>query len=177
MQELKMLTKLLQLLLISSTLFSYEIQLDKKTNTQHTTRKSQPKVTFIRDDVKELVTDTTTGLIWQDNLATKSIRKNRKDAKDYCSRLVFAGYDDWHLPKIKELKSIVDHQQHNPAINSAFKNTASFHYWSASPKMAANMINVLNIDFKNGHKYSTNRRGRCNVRCVRGKFKKHKRKH
>ncbi len=115
--------------------------------------------------------DDTTGLIWQDNIDAKTIKKSRKDAKQYCRSLVFAGYDDWYLPRIKQLKSIVDNKKRNPAIRDGFKNIKAYHYWSSSPNLSANLINVFNIDFKNGQTYKTNRKGKCNVRCVRGKYR------
>ena len=158
-------------MLTTMTLFSYEVQLGKTSDKDKQAPKAKVNTTLIRDDSKDLVIDKSTGLMWQDNVDSKTIKKNRKDAKDYCRRLVFAGYDDWYLPNIKELKSIVDQNRHNPAIRVGFKNVQAYHYWSSSPNLSANIINVLNIDFKNGQTYKTNRRGRCHVRCVRGKYK------
>ena len=162
---------LLALILTTMTLFSYEVQLGKASGIQEQEPKAKVHIALSRDDSKELVVDKNTGLMWQDDIDSKTIKKNRKDAKHYCRRLVFAGYDDWYLPNIKELKSIVDKSRHNPAIRTGFKNTEAYHYWSSSPNLSANIINVLNIDFKNGQTYKTNRRGRCHVRCVRGKYK------
>ena len=103
-----MLQKLLQVLLIGTTLFSYEISLDKASLTQKKAPKAQLKLALTRDNAKEVVIDKNTGLMWQDNIDAKTIRKNRKDAKQYCRDLVLAGYDDWYLPPLKQLKSIVD---------------------------------------------------------------------
>ena len=161
---------LLITLLMLTTLFSYEVSLGKSSNTEIKSKKPIVKIDLVRDNSKEIVIDKSAGLMWQDNIDTKTIKKNRKDAKQYCRSLVFAGYKDWYLPKIKQLQSIVDRSRHNPAIKKEFKNIQSYHYWSASPNLSANLINVLNIDFKNGQKYNTNRRGRCYVRCVRGKY-------
>jgi len=165
---------MIKLLLVSAltitTLLSYEISLGKSSNAQIKAPKPELKTTLVRDDSKEIVIDKTAGLMWQDNIDTKTLKKNRKDAKQYCRNLVLAGYDDWYLPKIKQLKSIVDKKRHNPAIRDEFQNIQDYHYWSSSPNLSANLINVLNIDFKNGQKYSTNRKGKCYVRCVRGKY-------
>ena len=166
-----MLKILLATLFIVSTLFSYEISLGKSPSTQIEASEPELKTALVRDDSKEIVIDKTTGLMWQDNIDTKTIKKNRKDAKQYCRSLVFGGYDDWYLPRLKQLKSIVDKHKRNPAIRDGFKNIQVYHYWSSSPNLSANLINVFNIDFKNGQIYKTNRKGRCNVRCVRGKYK------
>ena len=166
-----MIKKLLAIALITTTIFSYEISLDKSSSTQIEAPRPELKVTLIRDDSKEVVMDKTTGLMWQDNIDTKTIKKNREDAKQYCRSLVFAGYDDWYLPRIKQLKSIVDNKKRNPAIRDGFKNVKEYHYWSSSPNLSANLINVFNIDFKNGQTYNTNRKGKCYVRCARGKYR------
>jgi len=164
-----MIKELLPLLLVSTTLLSYEINFTKSSNIQ--TKQAQPKqkITLIRDDSKELVVDKMTGLMWQDSIDTKTLRKNRKDAKQYCRRLVFADYDDWYLPRLKELRSIVNEEKFNPAIRSGFKNIISNHYWTSSPNLSDTM-NALNVDFKSGQTYNNTRKGKAYVRCVRGNY-------
>lgn len=39
------------------------------------------------------------------------------DAINNCENLEFAGWDDWRLPNINELMSIVDHSRYNPAFD------------------------------------------------------------
>lgn len=165
-----MIQKILQTLLISTALFSYEIRLDTPSQIEKKAPKSEVKLALVRDETKEIVVDKNTGLMWQDNIDAKTLKKNRKDAKQYCRNLVLAGYDDWYLPPLKQLKSIVDAKKYNPAIREGFKNVQAYHYWSASPNLSWSNINVSNIDFKNGQVYNNNRNGMCNVRCVRGKY-------
>ena len=165
-----MIQKILQTLLISTALFSYEIRLDTPSQIEKKAPKSEVKLALVRDETKEIVVDKNTGLMWQDNIDAKTLKKNRKDAKQYCRNLVLAGYHDWYLPPLKQLKSIVDAKKYNPAIREGFKNVQAYHYWSASPNLSWSNINVSNIDFKNGQVYNNNRNGMCNVRCVRGKY-------
>ena len=164
-----MIKKILRIILLTSSLFAYEIHLGKSSNTQKEVQKSKLNVALLRDNSKELVIDKTTGLMWQDNIDTKTIRKNRKDAKQYCRRLVFAGYDDWYLPRLKELKSIVDETKFNPAIKKGFKNIKSSHYWTSSPNLS-DIVIALNVDFKSGQAYNNTRKGKAYIRCVRGHY-------
>ncbi|WP_373004091.1 DUF1566 domain-containing protein [Sulfurimonas sp.] len=164
-----MIRKLLQITLITTTVFSYEIGLDKSSNIQKKAAEPKINIALVRDNSKDLVIDNSTGLMWQDNIDAKSIRKNRKDAKQYCRSLVFAGYDDWYLPRLKELKSIVDESKFDPAIRYGFKNVVSGHYWSSSPNLS-DIVIALNVDFKSGQTYNNTRRGKGYVRCVRGNY-------
>lgn len=156
-------------MLITTTLFSYEINFGKSSNIEKEKIKPKPKIALVRDDAKEIVIDESTGLMWQDSIDTKTIRKNRKDAKQYCRSLVFAGYDDWYLPRLNELKTIVDEKKFDPAIRFGFKNIQSGHYWTSSPNLS-DIMNALNIDFKSGKTYNNTRKGKCYVRCVRGNY-------
>jgi hypothetical protein len=79
------------------------------------------------------VTDTETGLMWQQG---EGGFMNWETALSYCENLVFPenqGYDDWRLPNINELQSLVDYSKHNPAIDSYyFPYAVSSHYWSST---------------------------------------------
>ncbi|MBN1420307.1 MAG: DUF1566 domain-containing protein [Planctomycetes bacterium] len=54
-----------------------------------------------------------------------------QDALKYCDGLVFAGRDDWRLPNIRELLSIVDYGRTDPAIDPVFGALSEW-YWSSS---------------------------------------------
>jgi hypothetical protein len=53
----------------------------------------------------EIVTDSKTKLMWQDNADASTVTRNWQGAIDYCESLNFGGYNDWRLPNIRELQS------------------------------------------------------------------------
>lgn len=75
------------------------------------------------------VTDNETGLIWQK--ADNGIPRNWLEALDYAESLDLAGCNTWRLPNIKELRSIVDRSQNDPAIDPIF-SAQSDKYWSST---------------------------------------------
>lgn len=87
------------------------------------------------------VTDNCTGLMWmqsdadinKDGIITSDDKLIWKDALTYCSLLWFAGYDDWRLPNIRELESLVDYSRRMPAIDPMFHVwIGGLRYWSST---------------------------------------------
>lgn len=125
------------------------------------------------------VSDVKNGLVWQDdyddNPATLSdivfVASSWQAAIDYCETAQMLGSDSWRLPNLKELESLFDEREFNPAINTVFVHTESFHYWSSttlhnstSSAWSAKMTDLLEIGF--GKSAST-----IKVVCVHDGFK------
>jgi hypothetical protein len=70
-------------------------------------RGGQTSNSFI-DNGDGTVTDTSTGLMWEQNGSTIG---TWQDAFSYCETLSFAGHNDWRLPDINELQSCVDYNR------------------------------------------------------------------
>jgi hypothetical protein len=78
--------------------------------------------TMTRDN-DGIVTDSTTGIMWQDNYsdngdAMKSVFW--AEAITYCDNLSLGGHTDWTLPNANEMKTILDYNRSAPTINPAF---------------------------------------------------------
>jgi hypothetical protein len=91
------------------------------------------------------VTHHATGLMWMQcslgdqsgsDCATGSAWLYRWDlALQAAADSQFAGYADWRLPNIKELRSIVEERCTDPAINAeVFPATPADYFWSSSPR-------------------------------------------
>lgn len=81
-----------------------------------------------------VIKDNSTGLIWQQ--ATAPGTYTWQQAFDYCTQLSLGGYDDWRLPAVKELATLVYSGVSTPApsINTAyFPETVASFYWSSTP--------------------------------------------
>jgi len=106
--------------------------------------KSGPRFT---DNGDGTITDNATGLMWvQDGYANQVTdpatahtvdgdwwKYTMTNAIYYCERLVYAGYDDWRLPNLKELFSIADFGKLNPCIDeNFFTGTKSSGYRSST---------------------------------------------
>jgi hypothetical protein len=113
----------------------------------------------------DTVTDGVTGLVWQ--RVVSGFLVNWGPAKSLCEDLVLGGWDDWRLPTVVELRSIVDHTRGNPAINSdAFPNAAAGVYWSASPPAYGNTV-AWCVAIGYGYSSLNNVNNFARVRCVR----------
>ncbi len=91
------------------------------------------------------VTDTSTGLMWQQET---DIQADWESALDYCEALSLAGHDDWRLPIINELQSIQDYSLYNPSVDTTvFPGAMPAPYWSATPHVASSVAWISDLYF------------------------------
>ncbi|MFH1038755.1 MAG: DUF1566 domain-containing protein [PVC group bacterium] len=121
----------------------------------------------------EIVTiDNVTGLMWASvgdgagcNWGTDT---DWAAAIDWAEGLSFANQADWRLPNRRELESIVDFGQYDPAINTTyFPNTVPNFYWSGSTNEGF-VHNAWAVDFNYGYVIDAVKSNCFWVRAVRG---------
>lgn len=83
------------------------------------------------------VTDNLTGLMWvkaPHDLPNNSGTTNWNVAIDFCNSLTYAGHSDWRLPNVRELQSLADFDNRDPALPSGhpFIDISPNRYWSSS---------------------------------------------
>lgn len=56
---------------------------------------------------EETWTDSSTGLIWQNGTGVGQVSYAWDEVESYCGNLNWSGYNDWRLPTISELRSLI----------------------------------------------------------------------
>ena len=78
---------------------------------------------YSRVDSNTNVLDHTTGLTWKDN--NLDVNKTQTEAISICANMG----GSWHLPTRKELMTIIDYNEDNPALNPIFISPNNTFYW------------------------------------------------
>lgn len=116
------------------------------------------------------ITDGITSLVWQKQ--DDDTTRTWDSALSYCEGLNLASAQDWRLPDIKELKSILDSTVDFPAIDQTFfpgnKTTSDWLFWS-STTAPSNPGNALPVGVYHGYVFNGFSKTGIDVyvRCVR----------
>ncbi len=149
---------------------------------------------YVRDDGDETVTDNITGLMWQDDAAAKSVKKqwltdenydickgqngqtqdiskctdtSGDTAATYCATLLLGGHEDWRLPTIDELMNITDRSKSDPAIDTVYFKNASFGIYWSSIILVNSEVYAWYVRFDGGFSGWDTKSTSRYVRCVR----------
>jgi hypothetical protein len=125
---------------------------------------------------ESLVKDNLTELMWMKKTAdidnNGSVETDNDtvtwiDALKYCENLNYASYDDWRLPNIQELRSIIKYDTYSPAIDKSVFEIQSSKYWSSTTDTVF-INNARGISYYYGNDISESKLNHNYVMCVRG---------
>lgn len=97
-----------------------------------------PTFRFVIDG--DCITDTLTGLMWARNGNLPNNKMTWNPAIDFANDLVLCGHDDWRLPNINELESLLNISGDEPdtsawLMTQGFTNVQSSNYWSSTTNL------------------------------------------
>lgn len=124
------------------------------------------KLHLFRDESNGTVTDLVTKLLWQKTPETTE--RNWSDAATYCADLVLGESQDWRIPTIRELMTIVyNGNTYPPRFNRVFEGNIAY-YWSSTTVAPDISGYAWTVDFGEGDTHSWPKVGTNMVRCVHG---------
>ena len=127
---------------------------------------SNPDAVYQIDATNGVVTDTRSGLMWKRTEEMTTMTWDAALAAAKGSR--YAGYSDWRLPNVKELRSLVEECRVNPSINdTVFPQALSLVVWTGSPYSGASTYS-WGVSFGLDGADDYNRSNAYAVRLVRG---------
>jgi hypothetical protein len=121
---------------------------------------------LIRDNILNVVIDTSTKLMWQDNNETNITTKTWAEANIYCEDLNLSSKINWRLPNQKELLTIGDKTINTPAIYKEFIYTKTTRYWSSSTQKSSGS-KAWFVNFDDASSWLEPKDTEYDVRCVR----------
>jgi len=111
------------------------------------------------------VYDPATGLMWAVEFLDE---ESHQDANRYCAELIYAGRDDWYLPNVHELRSLVNYGRTSPNIDTtAFPNAPSGPHWTRTTYTPERGNEAWTVDFAIGYAYPFHDSEKYAVRCCR----------
>ena len=138
--------------------------------------------TYLRSN--DIVTNTTTNKMWQDDSNVSSVKKqwltdinyeghrhydtSGDTASTYCSELRLGGYDDWRVPTIEELMTLSDKSKSNNSIDDIFENCSDGIYWSQT-ELYNESSKVWGVKFDLGVDRWVDKSKENYIRCIRDK--------
>jgi hypothetical protein len=104
------------------------------------------------------------GLMWDDTKNTRTVSRTWHEAESYCKNLKLLGFNNWRLPTLSELESILDKRRF-PALRKEFKKIGMSYmeYWTTARKGD----HAITVSFRQGWRHNEPLYRSNKVRCVR----------
>ena len=114
-----------------------------------------------------IVQDPSTNLMWEDTQHAEDGQVTYLEADAYCTTLKLGGFNDWRIPSLRELLTIVDYTRYEPATLKEFGRVDQDKlYWSSTP-YANKSMEFWGIVFEDGDVDNASALYDRRVRCVR----------
>lgn len=164
---------------LSTLLLSFNLFAEQRCETGDETT---PSENFITEGISsDYVIDSTTGLAWarcvvgqtwdatNEMCVGEALRLTWQQALQTATAYSAGNFDDWRVPNVKELASIVERTCVEPAANQAiFANTPDERHWTSTPNTSANKRDeAWSVAFYNGRIDSNDKNADYYVRMVR----------
>ena len=126
-------------------------------------------------DGEPVIRDKTTNLYWQKD-TKEGFNDPWRQGLSYCENLVYGGYDDWRMPNVNELLSIVDYtvdytemvdEYHGRRTVSSFFEPRINEFDGLSSTTFEYSNSYHSVFFNNGRSYYRGKYNDGHVRCVR----------
>ena len=114
-----------------------------------------------------MVKDPKSNLIWEDTLHTTEEKVTHIEAKAYCEALKLGAFENWRLPTLNELLSIVDHTRYKPATLKEFNHVDNDTLYWSNTAYAGGSSEFWGVVFKDGATDDASETYGRYVRCVR----------
>ena len=128
--------------------------------------KSQTGARFIPVYEGAAIQDRHTGLIWEQE--PDRFHGTWTEAATHCKEKSVGGQIGWRIPSVKELSTLVDSSQRDPALPSGhpFANIKSAVYWSGTPSATDDMV-AWHVSFFTGEAVTDQKSQTRRAWCVR----------
>ncbi|NWF66946.1 MAG: DUF1566 domain-containing protein [Campylobacterales bacterium] len=123
-----------------------------------------------------IIDDKKTNLMWE--VKTKNnlneeyswFKDGNYSAIEYCESLTLGGYDDWRLPNINELKSLIIYEKYPVMDINFFENDIIKRFYWSSTTYDDNSSMAWYIESDTGISFYNTKTLKQSVRCVRGGY-------
>ena len=131
---------------------------------------------FERVNDKNVTIDYAHSRVWQDNNASErqddlgNTRMYWNEAKQYCANLELGEYDNWVLPRLDEIFSIVQPSSDTLIYDKFFLNLEEKGYWTSDVEYINSQLKAKIYNFRSGRVTSLNTTSlgsKMNVMCIR----------
>lgn len=114
-----------------------------------------------------IVKDPKTNLMWEDTPHVREAKIRQPRSVIYCKELTVGGFEDWRLPTIHELLTIIDYARISPAILREFSYVEDESFYWTKTHVADEDDAFWGVNFKRGYSSKASEYYDRYVRCVR----------